>query len=213
MHPGFLRTNTAIRAWIELLLRGKNAVNGKLSLGITAIAKIVTQACAYLGRQWIIIGLGQIGHLQQGWIRQSARAASHHYRDLVATAVMHQFGFETYAIDGVDHIVILLVDVGGDIRSGQKIIDGVDPGIRIDRKDTFSHRLDLGLTISGLRGMDLSIAIGDANVVMVYQSDLTDTGPGQRLYGPGAYPTNANDTKVSLLNPSKGLRAIETLDT
>ncbi|MNW01414.1 hypothetical protein D3C71_1970450 [compost metagenome] len=66
----------------------------------------------------------------------------------------------------------------GQVVGGDEVIHLDHGAIRVDGTDALGHDFGLEPTDRALHGVDLTIGVGDADIIHVDQGDLIDAGPG-----------------------------------
>ncbi|MNI64461.1 hypothetical protein D3C73_1199050 [compost metagenome] len=168
------------------------------------------QVGSHLGRQRILNGLGQIRHCDLGRVHLPACAASYYHRDLVALAEGNQRHLGLDRIDGIHHIVKLPSDMLGQVVGGDEVIHLDHLAVGVDGADALGHDFCLEAADRALHGVDLTIGVGDADVIHVDQGDLVDAGTGQRLGRPGANPAYSHHADLGLAEGAKCTLTIKT---
>ena len=76
--------------------------------------------------------------------------------------------------------------------------------------NAFRHHFRLCQADVITKGMDLTVGIGDANVIHINQRDCANTGSRQRLCRPRPHTTNAHDADMRIRKQLQGFFTIET---
>lgn len=122
---------------------------------------------------------------------------------------MDQGGFDSETVYGIQYIIKVLMDQLRQIVGGYKILNDVALAVRINGLNAAGHHLTLGLTYRFAGGMELTIDVGDADIIQIDQSQGSDTGSSQRLGCPGTHSTNTYDADMGLFQPVYSSTAIE----
>ena len=85
--------------------------------------------------------------------------------------------------------------------------------LRIDEAETFRHGRDFMTSDLTIEGGELTIDVGDANLVEIDECDDPDAAAGESLGGPRTYSADADDRDVRLSQSREGRRAIKTGDS
>jgi hypothetical protein len=101
-------------------------------------------------------------------------------------------------IDAVEHEAVAPTKQFIGVISTEKILYRFDLDIRIDRSTTLRHHLHFRPADSLVKGVDLSIDIGQADVIEINQCQAADTGSGQSLSGIAADSTDTEYGNRSL---------------
>jgi hypothetical protein len=123
---------------------------------------------------------------------------------------VNQLGLELDPIYGIDHIVIVSVNIVLNVFCSQKIIDGIYTTQRINGEYPLFHDIHFCSPYRFGQGMDLTIGIADGDVIMVNQGDAPYTRPRQGLNHPGTDTAYTDDAKMRLANVGKRLLSIQT---
>ena len=137
-----------------------------------------------------------------------ARAARRHQGNLVTTTVGDQRRFWPHAVDGVNHIAVAFAHILRDVICRHKVVDHRDLTFRVDQADTLRHDLRLRQTKVIAQGVDLTVGVGDANVIHVNQRDCANTGSRQRFCRPRPHTTNAHDADMRIRKQLQGFFTI-----
>lgn len=184
MNAWLLVAHTAVWAWIDLLLGGKHALDAELALAILAETVLLTQLGTDLGGERIIVGPAEIRDFNTGRVGQSPRPAGGDNRDLAAATKSDHGRLELDAVDGIDDIVVTSCKVALEIIAGNEVIDKFYLAIGIDRTDAIRHGANLLLSEGAVKGVELAIDIGWADVVVIDQCQTAYRGARQGLDRP-----------------------------
>lgn len=86
-----------------------------------------------------------------------------------------------------------------DVARRHEVVDQGDSAIRIDLLQAFLHHIDLHPPDRSRQGVELSIRVGDADVVKVDQDEVPNPRPAQRLGGPRSHPPQAHHHNAARL--------------
>ncbi|MNR49187.1 hypothetical protein D3C85_1685270 [compost metagenome] len=96
------------------------------------------------------------------------------------------------------------------VVGGDEVIHLDHLAIGVDGTNALGHDFCLEAADRALHGVDLTIGVGDADVIHVDQGDLVDAGTGQRLGCPGADPADPHHADLGLAEGTKSALTIKT---
>lgn len=88
-----------------------------------------------------------------------------------------------------------------------------DIGLGVDTPQAFGHGIGFGAAILAGQGMELSVGIGNADVVHINQRQGANAGASQGFRCPRADTAQANNGNMGVTEALQGPAAIQSLDT
>ncbi|SSL81038.1 Uncharacterised protein [Klebsiella pneumoniae] len=190
--------DAAVRLRVDQRFRREDAVYTELTFAVFHHPKLAFQPLAQFGRQRILDGLRQVRNLDLRWVNLTARPAGSHQRHLVAATPSDKRRFRPDAIDSVDNIAKADAKIFRHVFRGHEIIHHRHPTLRVDETNTLRHHLRFRQPDVAAEGVDLTIGVGDADIVHIDKGDRPDAGPRQRFRRPGADPADPDHADVGV---------------
>lgn len=155
---------------------------------------------------------GEIVLLDLEWIAFAAGAAAGDDGNFPGMAAGEEEDFGRNDVDGIHDGVVGLFEESVCISLGEEFTDLPDFGGRVDGAEAFCHDRHFGSSKIFRGGVDLSVGVGDAEVVEVDEGEVADARAGEGLGGPGPDAADAYDRDASFVDPFGGGLAVEATD-
>ena len=159
---------------------------------------VLTKLLADPPKQAVVRAHRQITHGDLRGIDLATGATDGDQRDAFVAATHNQQALVFDRVDGVhDEVKPATQDVIGG-RRGEELAERLDLAVRVHGLDPRGHRADLGLAHHAIDGVDLTVCVGDADVVHIDEGQSTDARARQGLRGPRAHAADADDADMGV---------------